>query len=283
VASGAWLLSREGPVTVTTLTAKEAAAGSVSVPAAYVAAAEAKLQRDRESYRAFRAVDQELHEARHKTRTQAELELAKEDLPNWRNDAVQAKAGAADALAAAREAEDEAREAAEFAVQAGDAYRKIKDTGSPQQVTEALTAAQNARKVAEDRRRAAEAAAKAGEDADALLVTARDDLAKAETWFAQAKRAAEAPAGTAPYSEVTIAANFAFMQRDEVWDALSRADQKRVTAAAREVRAVPATREEFEVFKALMDASMTAGARREAARIDNGSIGTPLLRPVRVV
>jgi hypothetical protein len=246
-------------------------------------AAAAKLKLDRQSYAEFRAIDQQLHEQAHKARTEAAVKLYAEDLPYWREDAAQAKAEAEQALAAAREAEDKALEAAEFAVQAKDAYRKIKDTGSPAEVTEALTAAQNALTVAQDRGRAAEEAAKTREDANALLVTSREELAGAEARLAQAQRAASTPAGVAPLSDATITANFAHMQRDEVWATLSRADQRRVTAVARDVRAVPVTREEFEMFKERLDASATAGARREAAQSDNRSVPIPLLRPTRIL
>jgi hypothetical protein len=243
----------------------------------YEQAARAKLQKDKASYLAFRAVDQQLHESAFKARTEAAVSLAREDLANWREDEAQVKAEADQALAAARLAEDRAVAAAEFARDAQMAYLEIKDTGSPGEVTDKLTVAQNAAGIARDRARAAEAAAKSRENTSALLVTSRGQLARAKGRMAKAQEAAKAPAGTAPVSDATIAANFPYMQRDEVWDALSRADRKRVEAAARKVRIVPMPAEEVEAFGRWLDSSMDRHYRGVAAQQARQGVPVPLV------
>lgn len=64
--------------------------------------------------------------------------------------------------------------------------------------------------------------------ADQTLAEAREGLAAAERELDRARKAAQVPAGAAAISDVTIRVNASFMQADEVWDTLSRADKQRV-------------------------------------------------------
>ena len=69
--------------------------------------------------------------------------------------------------------------------------------------------------------------------ADQTLAEAREGLAAAERELDRARKAAQVPAGAAAISDVTIRANASFMQADEVWDTLSRADKQRVQRMGR--------------------------------------------------
>jgi hypothetical protein len=202
-----------------------------SVPASHKAAMRAKLNRDKQSFRAFRDIDQQLHEQAHQARVQAALGDACQVSADWQEDLAGAEPEAADALARSRAAEDRARAALEHARNAEEAYRKIRSTGTPGEITEALTKAQNALKVAEDEDQAADDARRELDKADIYLAEVRAGLASAEIALQVAGKAAQAPAGTAPYSDATIKANACYMQQDEIWPGLSDADRWRVHAA----------------------------------------------------
>src|SRR5438034_439918 len=119
-----------------TFTAR-ALAGPVAVPPAYAAAAKAKLKRDRESYAAFRRVDQEEHDRAYEQQVTGAVAVVADEVRLWRLDIEDAEPVAAEALAGFRAAEDRAREAREYARQQVGAYERIKGKGSAEEETEA--------------------------------------------------------------------------------------------------------------------------------------------------
>jgi hypothetical protein len=215
-----------------TLIAAPLKAGPVPVPAAYAAAAKAKLKRDRESFAAFRAIDQQEHDKAHRQRVTSTVAAAEEDLRLWHADIEELEPDAAAALAAFRAAEDRAREAREYARQQLGAYELGKGKSSPAEETEALIRADTADQVASDAAKVMEGRQAELLEADrSLAKAAREGLAGAERQLDKARKAAEIPAGTAPISNVTIRANSAFMQADEIWNALGRDVRFRVQRA----------------------------------------------------
>jgi hypothetical protein len=206
--------------------------GPVAVPAAYAAAAKAKAKRDRESYAAFRTIDQAEHDKAHERRVTSAVAVAEDEVRLWRLDAEDAEPVAAEALATFRAAEDRSREACEFARQQRVAYERVKGKGSAQEETDALVLADTADTVAFDAAKVMEEKQVELAGADRALAEAREGLAEAERQLVKARKAAEVPAGTAPISDTTIRACADYMQGDEVWDTLSRADKQRVQRLA---------------------------------------------------
>jgi hypothetical protein len=199
-----------------------------ALPAAYAAAAKAKVKRDCESYSAFRKVDQAEHDKAHEQRVTAAVAAAEEDVRLWRLDIEELEPEAAEALAGFRAAEDRARTSREFARQQLAAYELIKGKGSPAEETEALIRADTADQVAIDAAKVMEGKQAELAAADQSLAESREGLAAAERELDKVKKAAGIPAGAAPISDVTIRANAAYMQADEIWDTLSNADKQRV-------------------------------------------------------
>lgn len=202
--------------------------GPAAVPAAWAQAAKAKLERDRKSYAAFRAVDQQQHDRVHEQRVTSAAAVAEDEVRLWRLDIEDAEPEAAEALAAFRAAEDRAREAREWARLKRAEYERVKGKCTAQEETDALVVADSADTVAFDAANVMEE--KQGEltSADQTLAEAREGLAAAERELDRARKAAQVPAGAAAISDVTIRVNASFMQADEVWDTLSRADKQRV-------------------------------------------------------
>ena len=213
------------------LRALRASAPPVPVPAAYAAAVKAKLKRERESYRAFRAVDQAEHERAHERRVTAEVNRWIEEVRLFGEDIAVLEPEAQAALEASRVAEDRAREAREYARQQQDEAERIKDTGSAEEVTNALVRADTADGVAADRQADAEKARAEFSSLDKDLREAREGLVAAERTLTVARKTAEVPAGTAPISDVTVRACTSYMQTDEVWEQLADGDRRRVRQA----------------------------------------------------
>jgi len=193
--------------------------------------AKAKLERDRKSFEAFRAADQQQHDEAHRQRVTAAVALAEDDVRLWRLEAEEMEPAAAEALAGFRAVEDRAREARGYARQQLTAYERIKGKCPAAEETEALIRSDTADQVATDAERVMEQKQAELAEADRLLAEAREGLAEAERELGKAREAAEVPAGAAPISDITIRSNAGYMQRDEVWDTLSRADKQRVQRA----------------------------------------------------
>jgi hypothetical protein len=202
-----------------------------TVPPAWAAAAKAKLERDRKSYAAFRAADQQAHEQAWKQRHDAAVAGAEENARLFRGDIEVLEPDAAEALEASRAAEDRARDAREYARRQEAEAGRIRETGTAEEATDAQVRADTADGIAAERE--AEAA-KAREHLDGLerdLREAREGLEHAEHAVRAARKAAGVPAGTAPVSDATIRFNCAFMQADEVWNELTDRDKFRVRDA----------------------------------------------------
>ena len=205
-----------------------AARAHAVTPAAYAAAAKAKLERDRKSFEAFRAVDQAEHDRVHERRVSAAVAAAEDDVRLWRLDVEELEPQAEAVLAAFRAAEDRARETREYARQLRVAYEAVKGKGSAREETGALIEADSADTVAAD---AAEVLAlRQGELAavDASLAESREGLAASERGLEKVRKAAEVPAGAAPISDTTLRANASYLQADEVWVTLGRDDRFRL-------------------------------------------------------
>lgn len=202
-----------------------------SVPAAYRAAVKAKLKRDRESYRAFRAVDQAEHERFHRQRVAAAVAEAEENAGFYRGDLATFEPAAGAALTAAREAEDRARETAEYARTQRLEYERVVGKASAREETDALLRADAADETAHQAAGLAAQAAEESRKADAALAETREGLAGAERMLDKARKRAQVPAGDAPISDVTVRACTAYMQVDEVWDQLAERDRRRVQRA----------------------------------------------------
>jgi hypothetical protein len=202
--------------------------GPAPVPAAYASAVKAKLERDRKSYSAFRAIDQQQHDLAHEQRVTEAVATAEDEVRLWHLDLEELEPEAAEALAGFRAAEDRARVAREFARQQLEAYELIKGKGSPAEETEALIRADTADQVAINAAKVMEGKQAELAAADQSLAESREGLAAAERELDRVKKAAGIPAGAAPISDVTIRANAAYMQADEIWDTLSNADKQRV-------------------------------------------------------
>lgn len=206
-------------------------AALVPVPAAWAAAAKAKLERDRKSYEAFRAVDQQEHERAHKHQHEAAVKFAEDNAGLYRLDVETFEPEAAAALEAARAAEDRARDAREYArTQEAEAAR-IRDEGSAAEATDAQVRADAADGVAAEREAAAAEARGESDDLERDLRDAREGLEDAERAVRAARKAAEVPAGQAPISDVTVRFNSAYMQTNEVWNELPKRDRSRVHQA----------------------------------------------------
>jgi hypothetical protein len=189
---------------MTTFIAPAPVAAPAALPSAYAAAAKAKLKRDRESYAAFRAVDQQQHDRAHRQRVTDAVAAAEDDLRLWREDLETLEPEAAEALAGFRAAEDRARETREHARQQLAEYERVKGKGSAKEETDALILADTADTVAADAERVMEGKQAELTAADGLLAEAREGLATAERHLDKIRAAAEIPAGTAPISDVTI-------------------------------------------------------------------------------
>ena len=203
------------------------------VPAAYQPAAKAKLERDRKSYQAFRAVDQAGHDRAYEQRVTAEVDGWAEEVRLFGVDIAELEPEAAGALKAAREAEDRAREAGEYARTRRLEYERVKGESnvSAQDETDALLRADAAEETAHQRREAAAGAAEVSRKADEALAESREGLAQAERELERTRARAKVPGGAAPISDVTVRACTSYMQRDEVWDQLSDRDKFRVRQA----------------------------------------------------
>jgi hypothetical protein len=203
-----------------------------SIPAAYSAAAKAKLNRDRDAYKAFRAVDQKLWDVDHERRMAKAVALAEEDVAAWRLDVETFGPEAAEARAAHRAAEDRARDAREYARSLEAEARKAREDGTAEEATGAQVRADTADGVAAEREAAAAEALQAMEGLERDLGESREGLEQAQARLRAARKAARTPAGTAPISNTTITMNVAFIQCDEIWGQLSRSDRFRVHQAA---------------------------------------------------
>jgi len=203
----------------------------LAVPAAYLAAAKAKLKRDREAYQAFRAVDQQQHERVHERRMAAAVEQWAEEVRLFGEDLEILEPEAEAALKAHRAAEDHLREAGEYARQKRAAYEFVKGKGPADKETEALRDADAADETAWQAEQVVAQAEAALRAADGDLAEARDGLATAERTLDEARQQAGVRAGTAPVSDVTMRACSAFMQYPEVWDQLSDNERVRVRQA----------------------------------------------------
>jgi hypothetical protein len=84
------------------------------VPQAWAAAAKAKLDRDRRSYEAFRAVDQQRHEQALKQYHDAEVAKWEDEVRLFGEDIEDLEPRVAEPREAARTAEDRARDAREY-------------------------------------------------------------------------------------------------------------------------------------------------------------------------
>jgi hypothetical protein len=191
-------------------------------PPAYAAAAKAKLERDRKSFEAFRAVDQAEHDRDHERQVSKAVAAAEDDLRLWHQDVEELEPVAEAALAAFRAAEDRHRLAAEDARLDRVAYENAKGKVSPKEERDLLICADTADSVAAD---AAEVmAARQAElaEADADLAEAREGLAAAGPELERVRRVAQIPAGPAPITDTTIRANASYLQADEVWATLDR-------------------------------------------------------------
>lgn len=198
-------------------------ARAAASPAAYAAAMKAKLKRDRESFAAFRKVDQEQHDRAHEHRVTSAVAAAEDDLRLWREDVEMLEPEAAEALAVFRAAEDRAREAAEFARQQRAAYDLAKGRAPAAEETDLLIHADSADTVAAGAAEVMESRQAELSVADAALAEAREGLATAERHLDQVRAAVEgSTAGEAPLSDVTIRACAGYLQTDEVWNTLSR-------------------------------------------------------------
>jgi hypothetical protein len=205
-----------------------ALAAPVAVPAAFEAAAKAKLAADRKAYAAFRAVDQQQHDRAHEQRVTSAVAVAEDEVRLWRLDIEAAEPEAAEALAGFRATEDRARDAREWVRLKRAEYERVKRKVTAQEETDALIVADTADTVAFDAVRVMEEAQAERAAADLALTEAREGLAEAERELDRAGKAARVPAGAAPISDVTIRVNASHMQSDEVWDSLSKADKQRV-------------------------------------------------------
>ena len=237
-----------------TLIAPVVADGTAAAPAAWAAVAKAKLKRDRESYAAFRRVDQEEHERAHRQRVTAAVDAAVDDLGLWREDLEMLEPEAAEALAGFRAAEDRAREARQYARQQILEYERVKGKGSAKEETDALVRADTADTVAADAEKAMEGKQAELTAADQALGEAREGLATAERHLDKVRAAAGSPAGAAPISDATIRANASYMQGDEVWDTLSGPDKDRVRQAAR-----PRDRMSVQEWRSMMSEALKIG------------------------
>jgi hypothetical protein len=215
-----------------TFIAAALAARPVVLPPAYAAVVKAKLERDRKSYAAFRAADQQEHDRAREQRVSSALAVAEDEVRLWHLDLEELEPEAAEALAGFRGAEDRAREAREYARQQLVAYERIKGKCPAAEETEALIRADTADQVALDAAKVMEGKQAELTVADEALAEAREGLAAAERELERARKATEIPAGTAPISDMTIRANASHMQADEVWDTLSRQDKSRVQRLA---------------------------------------------------
>jgi hypothetical protein len=204
---------------------------AAAVPAAYSAAVKAKLNRDRQAYRAFRAVDQKLWDQDHERRTVKAVAAAEENAALWRLDVETLEEETGTARSAARAADDRARDAREYARKREAEAVKAAEDGTAEEATSARVLADTADGIAAAREADA---AKAREELEGLeqnLRESRENLEAGEHRVRAARKAAGTPAGEAPISGTTITMNVAFMQCDEVWGELSRADRFRVQQA----------------------------------------------------
>jgi hypothetical protein len=203
----------------------------VQLPPAYTAVARAKQKRDAESYRAFRAVDQAEHDRAHEQRVTAEVDRWAEEVRLFGEDIAELGPEAEAALVAARAAEDRWREAGEYARTQRLEYERVRGKVSASEETDASLRADAADETAHHAGQVAAQAAEESRQADEALAEARGGLVQAEQALERAQERAMMPAGTAPVSNVTVGACFAYMQQDEVWDELDDKDKFRVRQA----------------------------------------------------
>jgi hypothetical protein len=165
----------------------------LAVPDAYQAAAKAKLKRDREAYRAFRAADQQQHEREYERRVTVAVEQWAEEVRLFLEDVEILEPEAEAALRAYRAAEDHLRQAGEYARQKRAAYELIRGKGPAGPETEALRDADAADETVYQAEQVAAQAEAALRAADGDLAEARDGLAKAERTLDEARQQAALP------------------------------------------------------------------------------------------
>jgi len=204
--------------------------------AAYQAAAKAKLDRDRKSYRAFREVDQREYERIHAAAAARAVADAEENARLFREDVDVLEPEAVAALQACRGAQDRAREAREYARQCRADHERIKGSGraageTVAEETDALIRADAAEETAYHAEQAAGQAEAELRTADEELAEAREGLTGAEQMLDRVRQQAALPAGAAPITDTTIRACTWFMPRDEIWDQLTEKDRFRVRQA----------------------------------------------------
>jgi hypothetical protein len=214
-----------------TVLAIEPKAGPAAVPAAYAKAAVAKAKRDRQSYAEFRRLDQQEFERYYHARLDAAVAAAESDLPEWQKSVTGLEAERDEAVAAFRAAEDRWREAVKFADGKRREYERVKGEGTVQEEYDATIAADTADGVAADAAEVMEQKRAEMAVADENLAEEREGLARPERTLDTARKEAAIPAGTAPVSDLTINADAAYMQSDEVWDTLTETDRRRVRRA----------------------------------------------------
>lgn len=212
-------------------TAASPAAAPAVLPAAYAAAAKAKLERDRKSYRAFREVDQREYEQALGQRAARAVADAEENTRLFAEDVGVLGPEAAAALQACRGAQDRAREAREYARQCRAEHERVRGKGTAAEETEALVRADAAEETAYQAEQAAAGAEAELRTADEELAEAREGLSGAEQMLDRVRQQAVVTAGTAPISDVTMKACAAFMQGDEIWDQLTEKDRFRARQA----------------------------------------------------
>jgi hypothetical protein len=167
----------------------------------YAAVISAKRERDQQSYAEFRALDQKRWEQQRKEVLQANLRTAREAVEDAK--AYVAECDPHAALTRFRDAEDKWLAAAENLKQCRAAVVAAKQSGTDQQVTDALVREQKAGEWAAELKAAMEAACTVKDEAEDALAGAHAELADAEKQLADAKRNAKAPLGEAPVSRTT--------------------------------------------------------------------------------
>ena len=248
---------------MTTVMSPKAIARAQAGPAAeggYARAEAAKLKRDRQSYAEFRAADQREHERLRELYMTRLVKAAETEVRLRRIDREALEEYAAEKLAAYRALADKSRAADEYARLQLVAYEKVKGLAetAPEEETGLSLRSSAAEETAFNARKAAGLAQAESAEADRDLAEVRGQLTEAERQLDAARKAAQAPAGTAPISDVTIKACASFLMTDEVWGALSLRDRQRVHFLA-EPRAVSSLAE-------------CLAARREASTYDGSAL-----------
>ena len=199
---------------------------------AYVEAVRAKIERDRETYREFRAIDQDIYERQHERMLASEVDAWEADVRLFRQTVRELEAEAAKAGERVKAAEDKLAEATKYAEQCQAAYELAKDSGaSPEEITEADLRFDKALRVAQDAARPVEALRQAAAEAEEDAANEREGLANARNALGAAKANAKKPAEEAPISDITILVCASYMQQDEIWNTLPAAYRSKVADA----------------------------------------------------